>query len=462
MFLFPLLYIAAFIYALIQLSRKNVMGVLVFIIFGLPIYMHALSVTYVYGFVKLIPALQSFKEIVVVIGLYLVLLQVKTKPRFHLIDILILIFAGYTFLYAILPIGSYNFFSRLLAFKNVSFFVLIYFIGRFCNANEINITQLFSYICIVAVVAALVLSVEVITNQYLHLKTGFPEFMEFYYNASPTGTQGLSWTFESSLGKRFGSIFTDPLEFSSAIVLTLCVLLALATNKNFKIRFSSFNIITFASTLFCIVFAISRASFAGFFLLMYCYGWISHNKIMIKIFHYFFIGAFAVLIFFFAKGDLYDLIINTISFKEDSTVGHLLQWIEGINAIINHPLGMGLGESGRISMGSNQNTGGENQLIIIGVQTGIISIIIYCAIYIQLIRTGLKHLRFAKGKRRKVILTVILLKIGLIIPLFTSYIDSFNYLTYITYFLSGLMINMIMQDEKTTTSKLFIQQSIST
>jgi hypothetical protein len=180
---------------------------------------------------------------------------------------------------------------------------------------------------------------------------------------------------------------------------------------------------------------------------------------MVKIFHYFFLAILGIIIFFFANGDLYDLIINTVSFQEASTVGHLLQWIEGVTAIINHPLGLGLGESGRISMTAEQNTGGENQLIIIGVQAGIISVLLYAAVYIQLIRTGLKHLPFAKGKRRKVILAVVLLKIGLIIPLMTSYIDSFNYLTYAGYFLSGLMVNMIMQDEQQPAApKVLIEQ----
>lgn len=435
------------------------MGVPLFIIFGLPIYTHALSVSYISGFAHVIPLLQSFKEIIIVLGLYIVLIQVKKKPKFHTIDILILLFFGYTFLFAVLPIGSYNFFTRLIAFKTLSFFVLIYFTGRFCDGRAININQIFSYICVVAVIASVVVAVEVLTNQYLHIHTGFSEFMYHYYDTPPSGTQGLSWTFESSLGKkRFGSIFTDPLEFSASIVLTLCVLVALATNKRFKLRFSAFNITIFIATFFCIVFAISRASFTGFFLLIYCYGWISHNQTMIKIFHYIFIAVLAVLIFFFANGDLYNLIINTISFHEASTVGHLIQWIEGVTAILQHPLGLGLGESGRISMGTNQNTGGENQLIIIGVQVGIISILLYSAIYIQLIRTGLKHLKYAKGKRRKVILTVVLLKIGMIIPLLTSYIDSFNYLTYTSSFLGGLMVNMIMQDQKEATSNTSIHQ----
>ena len=273
--------------------------------------------------------------------------------------------------------------------------------------------------------------------------------MQYYYDAPPTGTQGLSWTFESSLGKkRFGSIFSDPLEFSASTVLILCLLVALATDKKFKIRFTKFTTAVFIATLFCIVFAISRASFVGFFLLLYCYGWISRNRTLIKVYHYIFLSLAAILVFFFAKGDLYDLIINTFSFQEASTIGHLIQWVDGINAIIAHPFGLGLGESGRISMTAEQNTGGENQLIIIGVQAGIISIILYSAIYFQLIKTGLKHLPFTKGKKRKVILAVVLLKIGMFVPLMTSNIDAFNFVTYTGYFLSGLMINMIMNNEK--------------
>jgi hypothetical protein len=45
-------------------------------------------------------------------------------------------------------------------------------------------------------------------------------------------------------------------------------------------------------------------------------------------------------------------------------------------------------------------------------------------------------------------MAVIFLKIGMLIPLLTSYIDSFNYITYTINFLSGLMINVIMYREE--------------
>ena len=98
-------------------------------------------------------------------------------------------------------------------------------------------------------------------------------------------------------------------------------------------------------------------------------------------------------------------------------------------------------------MDTNDQIGGENQLIIIGVQVGIIILGIYVWAYILMIKTGLQALKTAIGKKKKLILCVVLLKIGIIIPLVTSYIDTFIYLTYTTYFLSGLMINMIVSDQ---------------
>ena len=95
-------------------------------------------------------------------------------------------------------------------------------------------------------------------------------------------------------------------------------------------------------------------------------------------------------------------------------------------------------------METNDHVGGENQLIIIGVQVGIPVLLVYMYIYGLLIVTGLQTLSVSAGKQKRLAMAVVLLKIGMFIPLFTSYIDSFNYITYTINFLSGLMINMIM------------------
>lgn len=115
-----------------------------------------------------------------------------------------------------------------------------------------------------------------------------------------------------------------------------------------------------------------------------------------------------------------------------------------------NPLGLGLGSSGRVSMETNDNIGGENQLIIIGVQVGIPVLLVYIIIYGATIRAALQMISFSKGKQKRLAMTVVLMKIGIIIPLLTSYIDSFNYITYTTYFLSGLCINLLMKGKQQT------------
>lgn len=446
MFLFPIIYIISFVYAITLLLKKEIKGFYIFIAIGLPVYINALSVTYLYGFEKAIPVMQAFKEISLVFAFFLVILQFKKRPKLILIDKLILLFFIYSLLYLFLPIGEYNFFNRLIAFKALSVFPVIYFTGRFCKIDNINIDQFFSYICAVIIAAAFVLLFEVIPYQHLHTHTGLTNFMVHFYNAQAGGSYGLLYSFETESGlKRFGSIFSSPLELSAASILTLSILLGLITSKSNRIKFTNFYILTFFATLFCVLFAVSRAAFVNYFLLIYCYAHITHNKQIIKYFHYF-VLLIGIYFAFFLKGNLYDDIVATLSFENSSSIGHVLEWINGINAMITHPFGMGLGASGRVSMETNDNIGGESQLIIIGVQVGVAMIIVYIWSYALLIKTGLQSLKTASGKKKKLILATVLLKIGFIIPLITSYFDSFIYITFASYFLSGLMINMIVTD----------------
>ena len=145
---------------------------------------------------------------------------------------------------------------------------------------------------------------------------------------------------------------------------------------------------------------------------------------------------------------MYDYVVNTISFEDSSSIGHLIEWANGIEAMINKPLGMGLGESGRVSIAIKENIGGENQLIIIGVQTGVIGLLIYLSITIAIIKEGVKNLKNAAAQQWKLIMAVVLIKIGLIIPLFTAEIESYIYVSYITWFLSGYMINLIQSKKE--------------
>lgn len=449
MFLFPVIYIASFIYGAYLLLRKDIRGFPVFVVGGLPIYIQALSVTHLYGFASIIPLLQGCKEIIAIGSLSMVVFTLERRPKWHPVDQWMLVFLGITFLYLLLPIGPYSFMSRLLAFKALSMFPLIYFAGRFCKAADINLNHLFSWICIVTITAAVVLIfLEWIPYEHLHTKTGFMDFHVRFFNAEQSGNYGLFWTFETETGfKRFGSIFSSPLELAASTVLTLSVLLALAGDRFMHFRFTGLYTASLLATLTCILLAVSRASMINYFILFYCFAHLTRQKKLVHFFHLAFI-AVVLLLIFVVKGDILSFVVDTLRFQNASSIGHVLEWMNGLQAMAAHPLGMGLGSSGRVAMETNDNIGGENQLIIIGVQTGIPVLLVYVFIYFLLLQTGFRNLGKARGKKRRLIMAVIFLKIGMLIPLLTSYIDSFNYITYTINFLSGLMINVIMYREE--------------
>lgn len=461
MFLFPVIYITAFILSVYYLLKDKVRGVLLFFVFGLPLYTIALSVSFMYGFRKYIPFLQSFKEIIVLAALVYLLLAMKKKLKLHLVDKLIIAFFLYSSLYVLLPIGKYGFTDKLLALKSLSFFAFVYFVGRLFDPKKVYVNQYFKYICAVSIAAGLVLLYEVINYQHLQTLSGYADYNYYLFNQEPSGNYGLTWTFEIEGGiKRFASFFSNPLEHSAATILTVSILAALYTKQNNSIKFDAFGIIVLLSTLFAIVFALSRASFVSYFLLIYIYAFITNKKIIIKIIHLSIIAALLYPLLFIKQNDLTDFLVNTIKFNNTSSLGHILGWIEGVQAMIKSPLGLGLGESGRISGATGENIGGENQLVIIGVQAGIIALGIYIAIYILLIKTSYHAFKTMKGKERKIALALLLMKIGFIIPIITSNFESYIYISYISWFISGLFITMISdKGNELATNKLEAWQS---
>jgi hypothetical protein len=450
-FIFPLIYIVSFFVALREVLKGNTQAILLFLIFGLSIYTTAMSVAFIIGLNEYVHLLQSFKEILITSALILNIIYLKYRPRLHIIDYVILAFLLYTFLYVILPIGELSFMERLMAFKSVSFFGVIYFTGRFTDIRSVFISKYFNYIVLLTILAGAVVFLEVITYTHLQTLTGFADYNFYVFNLEPGGMFGLTTTFESDGGyKRFASFFSTPIEHGAAAMLALCVIAALYTTDNNKIKINGIGLIALAASAFSILFAISRAPLIGYLIVIYVYSLITKRKIVTNTIHAAIILMVLYIIYLLTRFEnvtegVTGLIINTIDFSDPSSVGHVLQWVEGILAMVEKPLGLGLGSSGRIANTMNENVGGENQFIVIGVQAGVIALLLYLWAHINLIKTSLKWLPVLKGKERKVCMTVLLLKIGLTFLLFTTEIEASAYISYINWFLSGLLLNIIMK-----------------
>ncbi|HVW97750.1 MAG TPA: hypothetical protein VHA56_17380 [Mucilaginibacter sp.] len=451
LFIFPLIYVTSFFVALREVIKGNRQGVFLFLIFGLSIYTTAMSVAFVLGLKSFIPFFHIFKEVLIIGTLILNLVTLKYLPRLHLIDYLILGFLLYTVIYAVLPIGGQGLGDRLGALKGTSFFAVVYFTGRLMDLREVYIGKYFNYILVLTIAAGIVLLFELFFYTHLQTFTGFADYNFYFFNFEPTGSYGLTSTFESEGGyKRFASFFSTPIEHGTAAMMALCVIAALYTTDDNKFKINRIGLYALAASFLSIFFSISRAPLIGYFIIIYVYARITKRKFVVNTIHAIVGTAVLYVIYLFTfpadnTSAPVEVLMNTIDFSNPSSAGHVIEWIEGILSIINKPLGLGLGSSGRVAGSLGDQVGGENQFIIIGVQVGVIAMFMYIWVYILFIKTSLKWLPVLTGKEKKVCMAVLLIKIGLIVPLFTSEIEASAYISYLNWFLSGLLISILMQ-----------------
>jgi hypothetical protein len=450
MFVFLLVFIASFAVVAKDVFNGKKQSALTFFIFGLSMYTTAMSVAFTYGLKDVIPFFQVFKELLVIAVLITGVLGMKERPRFHIIDYGILAFLALTGLYAILPIGEQTLVNRLIALKSTSFYAVVYFAGRFINLKDVFVNRYLSYMVLVTIAAGLIVLYEAATNLHLQSRIGYAEYIYYFFNFEPSGSFGLSTTFESEGGyKRFAAFFANPLEHAAATLFAISAIAGLYTQDDNRFKLNSVSALALGASLASILLALSRAPLAAYGLIIYAYALLTKKRFIYNTIHAFLAVGTAYVIYLFTRFEqnnqgLVEVLVNTIDFSNPSSVGHVLEWVQGINAMARQPLGLGLGSSGRVGGTLGENVGGENQFIIIGVQAGVLALLLYLFIYIAFIRTGIKWFNRLKGKERKICITVLLMKIGIFIPLLTSEVESSSYISYMNWFLSGLFISAVM------------------
>ncbi len=427
----------ASILALIK-GRNN--AVFIFIIFGLPIYTTTLSVSFDLGMRWLVTLIQYSKETLILVFFINTILSINKRPVLCLVDKLVLSFLMLNLLYLVIPLGSFPLYQKLMAFRNISFLVFVYGIGRFMNTGKVYLNELFSFVGIMGIAAGSLVLIEFLTDTHFQTITGYATYNAYFFNQEPTGHYGLSWTFENESGyKRFASFFSNPLDHAAATLITVSMLLALTISSKNKIKLNQFTVLVLLATLASISFAFSRAAFASYCMVVYMYSLVTNNKVVLKWANFALVTGFVILVFF--GKDIYDHLIETVLLQDSSSLTHVADWINGIESITAHPFGIGLGESGRVSVYDNLQTGGENALIIIGVQVGLIGMLLYVAIYFQILKMAYQMAKKGLGKYRKLALAILLIKIGLILPIMTSDIESYIYISYMQWMLCGLLVN---------------------
>lgn len=445
--LFPLLYISSFLYFLKGLFLGKPERILWFFLLGMSVYTTALSVSFGYGLLPIVNVIKYFKEIAAIVTLGYLLLKHEGPLKFHWIDTWVLVLFLYCLSYVFLPVGKLTFIEKLTVFKSYGLFGLLYFIGKLLPLKEMDLRKFVLGIIAWTVFAVGTQSIEWLTYQHLQTMTSYTDYNQKVNLLYPSGSYGLTFTFETDLMvKRFASFFHDPLDFAISLLFALCLLLSWISFSEEDIIRPKHRWLLVAVLLWGLYLTFSRASMLGSVIVLYLYAILTKRKQLLRTLYF---GVFLAFVLFmvFANIKFKAYVFDTINLRESSSLGHLISWVTGLDAIFQQPLGMGLGSSGLYAFGDGLGIGGESQPIFMGVSTGVLSMVAYLIIYIGMIVVFAKNWNKLTGYTKVIAFALFLFKLGAIIPMLTSYFESFLYLSYMTWLFSGYVINQVIRQK---------------
>ena len=418
-----------------------------FLALFLPFYITSLSVIYLAtGSPFLVSIFQVLKELVVLIAVLVFIFYQKNlfeyPFRLQSTDWMMIGFLGLAALYLFLPLGQASFINKALYFKNMLIPGMVYFLGRNTRFEAVDLKRIFTIIFAIAIGAFLVNLIEnFLLGAHLQQFSGYAFFNEAINDIDPTGNFGLTWTFETqAVTKRLASFFSDPLEMASSVLMGFAAgLIWFLTSK--KEHNWLYLLVMFCS-LGSLVFSASRAAFIAFFVMIFFVALVFRLcKLIAAGFLALLLFAFYVLVF--ASDDFYYFVLDTLTFENTSSVGHVVEWVLALDSMVGNPMGIGLAMSGNAgSVTDELRVGGENQFLIYGVQLGWVGMILY----IMMLASGviLSLQVFYKTEdlmTARLAFVAAAVKVGLLLPLFTANAEMYTYVSWITWWMIGYSVN---------------------
>lgn len=376
--------------------------------------------------------------------------NVFTSPiRLQLTDYLFIALISYALLYVFLPIGEVSFVNKALYFKNILMLGLMYLLGRLMVLESYQVMNILKIILTVTLMAFVLNVFEKAIDTHFQSLIGYANLNQDMNNIEPAGVDGLNYTFRAESGaKRFASFFANPLELAASMLLGFSAAFILFLNSKTGLSKSKYGIFMILS-IGCLLFAYSRASLVAFFLLVF------FTAVILGYYRLIIYGAILVLLFFggifiFAGDDLRYFVTDTFSLADQSSLGHVVEWLEGIDSMISNPLGIGLGTSGNAG-GVNEElkVGGENQFIVFGVQLGVPFLILYITLICSAIYTSVKSFRVARNVSSLVIPFIASsLKFAFLLPLLTANAETYLYVAYLSWWMVGYSVQSFSYESR--------------
>ena len=443
-----ILYVAVLLYFTLDniIFKGKSEWTIIFLCLYLPFYTVILSVVYTTtGSTAVMAIFQYLKEVVVFLGILSFILYQKDPfgypIRLNVVDKLFFAFLGLATLYLFLPLGEAGFINKLLYLKNTLIIGVIYFFGRNAQFPTNQVNLFFKCIMVIALAAFVVNVIEVgVLQSHLQSYTGYAEYNYAVNQQEVSGNYGLTWTFETqSASRRLASFFADPLELASSIMLGFAVglIFYLTTERKDYLLYT----IVMLCSVGSLFFSSSRAAFGAFFIMLF------YIAIVFKLYKLILLGgglfgSFIVYVLFFASEDFYYFVVDTITFQNASSVGHVVEWLVALDSMVANPMGIGLAMSGNVaSVTDDLRVGGENQFLIFGVQLGFLGMFLYILLLAFGVMISIRVFRQSPDTNAaRIAFVAASVKVGMLLPLFTANAEMYMYVSWITWWMVGYSV----------------------
>lgn len=439
---------AGFLWVLQEMIFKGKWSYFIFFLAAfLPFYITSLSVIFLAtGSPAVVGIFQVLKEVVVLVAVLVFVFYQKgifNYPfRLQSTDWLMLALLSLAFLYLLLPLGQASFINKALYYKSMLIPGLVYFLGRNTRFDEDEIGWFFKLIFAIAIGAFLVNCIEnYVLGAHLQQFSGYSLYNQVINDIDPTGNFGLTWTFETqAVTKRLASFFSDPLELASSVLMGFAAgLIWFLTSKK---EYSWPYLLVMGCSLGSLVFSASRAAFGAFFIMIFFVALVFRLYKLIGAGFLALLG-FGIYVVAFASDDFYFFVIDTLTFENTSSIGHVVEWLLALDSMVANPLGIGLAMSGNFgSVADELRVGGENQFLIYGVQMGWLGMFLYIFLLISGVINSIRVFRTTDNLGiARISFTGGVVKVGLLLPLFTANVEIYTYVSWISWWMIGVSIH---------------------
>ncbi len=437
-----------FLWILQEMTFKGKWSWFVFFLAAyLPFYITSLSIIFLATrSPEVVAIFQMLKEVVVLVALLAFIFYQKkifqSPFRLQSTDWIMLSLLGLAFLYLLIPLGEASFINKALYYKSMLIPGFVYFLGRNTRFEDFEIGWLFRIIFAVAIGAFVLNAIEhFVLDAHLQQFSGYALYNQAINDIEPTGNFGLTWTFETqAVTKRLASFFSDPLELASSVLMgfTAALIWFLTSKKEYSWPY----LLVMVCSIGSLVFSSSRAAFGAFFIMLF------FVAMVFKLYKLIGFGFLALLVFvayilFFASEDFYYFVLDTLTFESDSSVGHVVEWLVALDSMFANPLGIGLAMSGNFgSVTDELRVGGENQFLIYGVQLGWLGMMLYIFLLASGVKNSISVFRNTDNLGiARIAFTGAVVKVGLLLPLFTANVEIYTYVSWISWWMIGTSIN---------------------